>query len=123
MKVTYENIESGIASYLDNEFLSQYEATSIQKTLIGVAISLLLQNKRRSMRDLVLGDMGKNLGITDEEGMIDIDLLRDVIKTRITDEGVKYENSYIGTVTFHRDDIDTLYSYITKNVNGGMNHD
>lgn len=45
MKVVFDDIEKGIANYLDKEFLNQYESTSFQRAMLGVAISLFLNEK------------------------------------------------------------------------------
>lgn len=114
MKVSFDKIERGISEYLDREFLAQYPETSVHKVLLGVGISLAMRQKTQEAVAFLNSDFGKSLGIMDEEGLIDIDLLRDTIKSQICADGVKYENRLIGTITFNKDDIDSLYSYITK---------
>ena len=114
MKVSFENIEKGVASYLDREFLEQYQADSVQKVMIGMGVSLLLRKKSQDARAFLMGDMGKELGLVDENGLIDLDLLRDTLKEQISDNGVRYENRFVGAITFNKNDVDTLYNYIVN---------
>lgn len=120
MKATVENIEKGIANYLDHEFLDQYNADSVRKTFIGVGISLYFRKKSQEIKAMLLGDMGKNMGIVDENGLIDIELLKDTFKSQISENGIVYENPYIGSITFTKDDVDVLYKYIVD-VDKGVN--
>ena len=113
MKVVFDDIEKGIANYLDKEFLNQYESTSFQRAMLGVAISLFLNKKSQEIKNMISNGLGKTMGISDDDGMIDIDLLKDTIKQQITEEGIKYKNPYIGTITFHKDDVDVLYKYVS----------
>lgn len=113
MKVSFENVELGVADYIDREFLSQYPDDSLQKVLLGAGISLVLKQKLQEARAMLETDIAKNTGIVDEDGMIDVDLLRDTLKAQMTDKGIHYENRLVGSITFHKEDVDTLYKFLT----------
>lgn len=112
MKVTIDQIEAGISNYLDKEMLSQYPADGIEKLLIGAAISLVIRNKKKDIQQMLESDSGKNLGIMDDSKMVDLDLVKTVLKDRIPDTGVHYEGKLVGGLTFRKDDVDKLYEYI-----------
>lgn len=113
MKVPFENIEVGVVDYLDHEFLSQYPDDSFQRVLIGMGISLILKQKLQELHTALNGDLFKTAGIVDNSGLIDLDLLRDSLKAQMSDSGIRYENRILGTITFHKEDVDTLYKYLT----------
>lgn len=113
MKISFENVELGIAEYLDKELLSQYPNNSYHRVLIGMGLSLVLKQKLNDIRELLQNDTVKSVGIVDADGNIDVDLLRDTLKEQMTNEGIRYENKFIGAITFTKEDVDVLYKYLT----------
>lgn len=113
MKITFENMELGLTRYLDQELKNQYAEDSVQRVVIGIGISLLLKQKLQEAKAMLESDLMKNSGIVDEDGMINVDLLRDTIKSEMTESGIRYENKLLGTITFHKEDVDTIYKYMT----------
>lgn len=113
MKATIQQIESGIANYLDIELLSKMEKSSLEKVLVGVAISIAMRNFSKELSVYLQSPIIKTFGIADENG-IDIDLLRDALKENIDDGGFKVPDlPLVGTLTFKKSDVDSLYNYIT----------
>lgn len=111
--VTLQQVQNGIASFLDNELMPMLPQTGLERLMLGTGVSLLLKKNFNKINDLKEQPLIKAMGIFDEEGMVDIDTLKTEIKNNLTDEGVKIEVPMIGNLTFKKPDIDKLYTYIT----------
>lgn len=114
MIVTMQQIEAGVANYLDTELLGKLDQKSWQKVIVGSAISLVIKRYSSIGETYLAKPMFKELGIVDENQGIDIDLLRDVLKENVKDSGFEVPDiPLVGTLTFKKADIDSLYDYIT----------
>lgn len=112
MLCSVEQIESGIASYLDNEFLSQYPDNSLEKTLIGTGLALVIKAKKNAAISVI-----KNLGVISEDGKVDVDVLSEELKKHMPEDGVVFEKSIFGnewSINIKKTDVDKLCSYIKK---------
>lgn len=109
---TIEQIQKGIAAYLDNELMPQLPANGIEKVLAGTALSLAIRKSGTIMEGLKENKSVKMLGIMDEEGSIDVDVLTEELKKNVPIDGVKIDIPMIGGVTFHKDDVDKIHEYI-----------
>jgi len=112
MLYSIDQIETGISSYLDNEFLAQYPNNSVEKVLIGTGLALLIKTKKDQAISVI-----KNLGAVSEDGEVDVDLLSEELKRHMTDDGIVFEKSIFGNVwsiKIKKEDIDKLCSYIKK---------
>lgn len=112
MKIPFENVEVGVAEYLDREVLSQYPNDGYQRVLIGMGISLILKKKLQDLRNMLDSEIVKEAGVVDENGLIDIDLLRDTMKKQMSNNGIHYTNRLLGDITFNKEDVDVLYNYL-----------
>lgn len=112
------DIERGIGAYLDNELLSDYEADSAERWLIGSAIAIFVKKKMAVLERFLSSPMAVELEMVDADGNIDLDILRDELKRRIPANGAVYKNAivekFFGSLRFQSDDIDKLYKYITN---------
>lgn len=114
LMVSTKRAEKGFATFLDREMMSKLPEGSLQKTAIGVASGLMLKKGGDTLENLKNNPFIATLGIFDENGYIDIDLLRDVVKQNIPDMGLKVKMPVIGTLTVHKGDIDMLHRYISE---------
>lgn len=112
--VSTKRAEKGFATFLDREMMSKLPEGSLQKTAIGVASGLMLKKGGDTLENLKNNPFIATLGIFDDNGYIDIDLLRDVVKQNIPDMGLKVKMPVIGTLTVHKGDIDMLHRYISE---------
>lgn len=58
------------------------------------------------------------LKIFDDNGNIDIDILRDVIKDNISNNGFVITVPILGELKFYKSDVDNLYNDIMSNAKG-----
>ena len=110
--VTIENIQRGVAAYLDNEMMPQFPVNGIEKVLAGTAMSLAIRRSGVIMGSLKDNKSVQMLGIMDTEGKVDVDVLAEELKRNIPVDGVKIDVPFIGVLTFHKADVDKVKDYI-----------
>lgn len=110
--VSIDKIEKGVANYLDAELMPQLQSNGIEKVIIGTAASLLI----RKSGDIITGykdnKLVKMLGIMDDNGNVDVETLAEELKKNISKDGFTVDIPIIGTLTFHKEDVDKLCDYI-----------
>jgi hypothetical protein len=103
----------GLSKFIDTSILSQYPPTSLKRILAAGAISLYLQQNSNLIDVVVNNPLFTGLKIIDEHNMMNIELVRDVLKSEINKAGyMRIKFPILGDVDFTADDIDTLYSNI-----------
>jgi hypothetical protein len=110
--VSLSKIEKGIAEYLDTELMTKLPQNGFQRVIAGTAISLAIRKSSNIVAGLKDNSFVKMLELMDDEGNIDIDILKEEVTKQIPETGVKADFPMIGVVTFHKDDVDKLYKYI-----------
>lgn len=110
--VSIDKIEQGLANYLDAELMPQFKGNSVEKVLVGTAASLAIRRSGAIIEGYKDNKFVKMLGLMDDKGNVDMDILVDEVKKNIPKDGVKVEIPVIGTLTFHKEDVDKLYDYI-----------
>lgn len=118
--VSVKQIENGVASFLDMELMPNLPQNGIQKVMAGTAISLIIKRSGNIVREFTNNSFIKMLGIMDEEGNMDIDILRSELKANMPELGVTMDLPLIGTLTFHKQDVDTLYNHIVNKGGNGL---
>lgn len=116
--VSIDQIEKGIASYLDTELMPNLPQNGIQKLIAGTAISLAIKNLGPTIMGYQDNQFVKMLHIMDNEGNVDIDTLKTELKKNMPEEGISVEVPVLGAMRFRKGDIDILYNHITG---GGFN--
>lgn len=111
--VTIDQVEKGIAAYLDKELMPILPETGVQKILIGTGIGLVLRKYKGQIAALKDQPFVKMTGIFDDSGNVDVDILKEELTKQIPEEGFKIEVPVIGGLKFHKADVDKLYNYIT----------
>lgn len=112
--VSTKRAQKGFATFLDKEMMNKLPANSVQKTAVGVASGLMLKKGGDVMEGLKDNPLMMSLGVFDETGKMDIDLLRDVLRENIPETGVKIKLPIIGYMTIHKADVDALHRYISE---------
>lgn len=112
--VSVNKIESGVARFLDAELVGKMPDGGVQKILAGTAISLLIKKSGNMIKALQQNPVIQMMEIFDADGNVDVDSLTEELIKNFPDIGLKVDLPMIGTVTFHKEDINKLYSYITE---------
>lgn len=107
--VTIDKIQNGVTKFIDSEILTQYPNDSIQRILIGTGMAIAIKKKANDLLNYA-----SFLGLVNDNGEIDIDILKEELLNHIPESGFSYENKMIGKMIFTKDDINTLYKYIAE---------
>lgn len=110
--VSVDKIERGIADYLDAELMPQLQNNALEKIIVGTAASLFIRKSGAIIEGYKDNKIVKTLGIMDEDGNVDVDILTEEIKKNISKDGVRIDVPVIGTLTFRKEDVDKLHNYI-----------
>lgn len=111
--VTIKQIEDGIATYLDSELMPKLPNSGLEKVIVGTALSLFIRKSGTIIGGYKDNKAVQMLGVMDHEGNVDVDLVYEELKKNIPDNGVKIEVPIIGGMTFHKEDFEKLYEYIS----------
>lgn len=110
--VSVDKIEKGIAGYLDDELMSQFRGSSVERVVAGTAVSLMLRKTGTIIEGYRDNPTVKMLGIMDNDGNVDVDTIAEELKKNIGKDGMKVDVPIFGTMTFHKSDVDKLRDYI-----------
>lgn len=109
------NIVPGLARFIDESVLSHYAPTSIKRIIMAGAVSLYLKQNEGLVDVLTSNPLFAALGVMNPDGMIDLDKIRDTLKSEIKKAGfVRVTIPFAGDIDFTVDDLDLLYRIITE---------
>lgn len=111
--VSIDKIEQGIAYYLDKELMPQLQSNGLEKVIVGTVASLAIRRSSAIIAGYKDHKLVKMLGIMDDDGNVDVETLATELKKNISKEGIEVDIPIIGTMKFHKGDVDKLYEYIT----------
>lgn len=114
--VSVECIGKGVAKFADREILKNVDGW--KKVVVGAAIALAINRSQDIAASYRENSVVRMLKIFDDTGNVDIDILREVIKDSISNNGFVITVPILGELKFHKSDIDNLYNDIMSNVNG-----
>lgn len=104
----------GLSQFIDNNILSHYPPTSMKRIICAGGVSLYLSKGESIVDALLAHPMVAGLGIVTPEGMVNLEVLRDVLKKEIGKAGyMRVTLPIIGDIDFTVDDVDSLYGYIS----------
>lgn len=107
-------IGQGIASYIDTELIPQLQKNGVERVIVGTVASLVIQKAETIVGGYKDNSLVKMLGIMDEKGDVDIDIITEELKKNIAKEGFVIDIPIVGTLTFHKEDVDKLYKIIME---------
>jgi hypothetical protein len=111
--ISIDQIEKGVASYLDTELMPKLDDNKVQKVIAGTAIGILIRRFGNIAQTMSENSTIKMLGIVDDKGDVDIDIIKEELEKQIDDrEGLPVELPMIGKMTFYKADVDKLYKHI-----------
>lgn len=109
------SIIPGLSNFIDRAVLSHYPPTSIKRIVAAGAIALYLKQNNNIVDTIINNPLFSGLGVSDKDGMIDIDILREVYKNEVVKAGyIRVHFPMLGDVDFTSDDIDILYESIVS---------
>ena len=111
--VSKNQIEAGLASYIDTEFMPHVHMQPMQQMLIGAGASILTKRIGTAIDNLKTNPVLTTLGIIDTSGNVDIEILAEEIKAKMPQEGLHVPVPLLGEIILHPADIDVLYRKIT----------
>lgn len=114
--VTRGQIEVGIAKYLDSEFMSQIHTEQWKQFALATGTSIAIKRLGKVVDELKNNKAMVGLGIIDENGNVDIDIIAEEAKSKLPSDGLKIDIPLVGNVTIHESDIDLLYRDIVGGV-------
>ena len=105
----------GISRFIDENVLAHYPATSMKRIIMAGAVSLYLKQNEGIVDTLTSNPLFTRLGVIHENGMIDIDSIRDAFKNEIKKVGfMRITIPMVGDVDFTTEDVDALYKFIVE---------
>lgn len=114
--VSVDCIGKGVAKFADREILKNVDGW--QKVVVGAAIALAINRSQDIVASYRNNKVVKMLGIFDADGNVDIDILKQVVKDNISNNGFVITVPVLGELKFHKSDVDNLYNDIMANVKG-----
>jgi hypothetical protein len=105
----------GLSRFIDESVLSHYPATSMKRILMAGAVSIYLKQSDNMIDTLANNPLVSSLGVMSSEGNVNIEVLRDALKSEIQKAGfMRLTIPMIGDVDFTSEDVDTLYKFIVE---------
>lgn len=113
MAATMEQVVSGLAKYINAEFVEQVDGLK-KWAVIGVA-SLAAGKVDAVGAAIQKSQIASSFGVVGEDGSIDIDALKACLDAAADSTGpVVQQIPLLGPVTFKKEDIQKLYDFIVK---------
>ena len=111
--VTYQALVKGISTFIDKEILTKLSGTS--KMLMGIGAGVAIKRSENIYEVLKNNSIMKMLGIIDQQGNIDIDILYEELKKQVEKEEIMLDIPVIGLLKLNAGDVDKLIYYIKNN--------
>lgn len=113
MKAEPQRVVNGVINYADNEIINSLPTTG--KWLVGAGLGIMTAKMNELIDSLVSNPMIKMMGIVDDEGLFDVDLIMDNLKGSANKYGkMTVQIPLVGNLTFNENDIDSLRNYIER---------
>lgn len=114
--VTTNQIQHGITRYVDTQIMPKLPETGAMDGLkrlgVGVAAAYTAKNIDRVLTGFRGNGFLQAVGAMDENGDVDIEGIAEIAKEKIPDAGIRATVPILNELTFYREDVDALLSYI-----------
>lgn len=114
--VSMNQIEAGIARYIDSEIAPNISAVGqfgpAKKVAFLTGAAYLVRHSRGILAEYLTGPVSESIGLHDGKGNVDLNGLLEVLKENIPEAGLSMELPFIGEVVFYKPDVDVLHKYI-----------
>lgn len=109
------SIIPGISKFIDENVLSHYSPTSMKRILMAGAVSLYLKQNEGIVDSITNNPLFSGLGVVHENGMINLEVVRDTLKSEINKAGfMRLSLPMIGDIDFTSEDVTSLYQFIVE---------
>lgn len=112
--VSIENVERGLARYIDQELMPSIKTDGIKGFAIGTAASLLVKRGGNLLRVYAQNPMLQQMGLVTADGAVDLDALRDAARDNIPVGGLLVELPMGISLRINTADVDSLYKAIRE---------
>lgn len=116
--VSIEDIENGLAAYLDSELGAQFPEGTLQRALLGGSIAFAVKRFGNKLRTIRSDKTAQMFDLFNENGEFDIDEYCNCLKPTIPETGVHFDNGLIGKITITKADVDKVREHILKQKEG-----
>lgn len=112
--VTTEKVMNGLAQFMEKEFIPHLPAKGWQRPLCAMVIGMSRNRLHKLVDEYKNNPMLVGIGIFDEDGMVDVDTVKNEFSKHLSAEGMVINFPLIGDITFHQSDVEKLYYYIVN---------
>lgn len=112
--ISIQRVQAGIAQYLDAEMMAQLPADGWRRVTAGAAIGVALKRMGAVTDELKKNGILNTMGVIDPDGNVDVEILRDELREKIPEDGMKIDVPLMGRMIFRKHDVDKVYQYITR---------
>lgn len=110
--VTMDQIERGIAQYIDRELLPNLPRDGIKGFGLGMAATLLIKRGSGMLQQLSDNKALKQMGLIAPDGAIDLDAVQEAALENMPPTGVPVSLPFGIVMRFKAEDVDKLCQYI-----------
>ena len=113
MRVSGDQLIRGVINYADNEVINNLPVSG--KWVMGTGIGIATAKAQSIVAALQQHPVARAMGIVDDDGMIDLDLVAKCMKDSASRYGkMTLQVPLVGRLTFSDQDIDALRGYIER---------
>lgn len=107
-----DKVMTGLVQFLDNELIPKLPERGWQRPVCATVIAMAHKHIYGLIDEYKANPMLVGIGLFDENGMVDLETLKDEFSKNLGAEGMGISFPLIGTITFHQSDVEKLYYYI-----------
>lgn len=112
--VSIDNVERGLARYIDEIFLPAVPRDGLKGFAVGAAATLLVKRGGNVLRELIKNPWLQQMGVVSPDGSVDLDLLREIAIANLPPTGLTV-NTPIGiTIRVNQTDVAAMYDSIKR---------
>ena len=112
--VSIDNVERGLARYIDTGILPNIPRDGIKGVGLGIAASLLVKRGGNLLREYAKNPLLQQLGIVTSDGAVDLEALREAALENSPAQGVSVDLPLGITLRMNASDVESLYNAIRK---------
>lgn len=112
--VSIDNVERGLARYIEQSVLPHLPRDGIKGFGIGFAASLLVKRGGNILREYAKNPMLQQLGIVTADGAVDLDAVREAALQNIPAQGMAVDLPLGVTLRVNAADVESIYQSIRE---------